>query len=83
MAVFGTLGAAGFVALRYMAIHQTGNQLVAACDLYDGVGILDRYFSRRFFTEVERFDRHLEKLRRASNDNAVDYISILPAKLFA
>ena len=78
MAVFGMLGAAGFVAPRHMkAIHQTGNQLVAACDPYDGVGILDRYFPGcRFFTEVERFDRHLEKLRRASNDNAVDYISI-------
>ncbi|MEE2755736.1 MAG: Gfo/Idh/MocA family oxidoreductase, partial [Myxococcota bacterium] len=78
MAVFGMLGAAGFVAPRHMkAIHQTGNRLVAACDPYDGVGILDRYFpSCRFFTEVERFDRHLEKLRRGENQDAVDYISI-------
>ena len=45
MAVFGMLGAAGFVAPRHMrAIHQTNNQLVAACDPYDGVGILDRFW---------------------------------------
>ena len=75
---FGMLGAAGFVAPRHMkAVHQTGNRLVAACDPYDGVGVLDRYFPEcRFFTEVERFDRHLEKLRRRGPQDAVDYISI-------
>ena len=48
---FGMLGAAGFVAPRHMkAVHQTGNRLVAACDPYDGVGVLDRYFPEcRFF----------------------------------
>ncbi len=73
---FAMLGAAGYVAPRHMkAIHDTGNQLVAACDPYDGVGILDRYFPDcRFFTEVERFDRHLEKLRR--RDEPVDLVSI-------
>jgi UDP-N-acetyl-2-amino-2-deoxyglucuronate dehydrogenase len=78
MTSFGMLGAAGFVAPRHMkAIHQTNNRLVAACDPYDGVGVLDRYFPDcRFFTEVERFDRHLEKLRRSNPDNAVEYISI-------
>jgi UDP-N-acetyl-2-amino-2-deoxyglucuronate dehydrogenase len=76
MKKFAMLGAAGFVAPRHMkAIHDTGNVLVAACDPYDGVGILDRYFPDcRFFTEVERFDRHLEKLRR--RDEPIDYISI-------
>ncbi len=73
---FAMLGAAGFVAPRHMrAIHDTGNALVAACDPYDGVGVLDRFFPEcRFFTEVERFDRHLEKLRR--RDDPVHFISI-------
>ncbi|MEZ4471756.1 MAG: Gfo/Idh/MocA family oxidoreductase [bacterium] len=75
---FGMLGAAGFVAPRHMkAIRETGNELVAACDPYDGVGVLDRYFPDcRFFTEVERFDRHLEKLRRRTGEKPVEYISI-------
>ena len=73
---FALLGAAGYVAPRHMkAIHDTGNTLLAACDPYDGVGILDRYFPDcRFFTEVERFDRHLEKLRRAGDP--VEYVGI-------
>mgnify|MGYP001162266068 CR=1 FL=1 len=75
---FAMLGAAGFVAPRHLkAIHQTGNSLVAACDPYDGAGVLDRFFPDcRFFTEVERFDRHLEKLRRRGEGNSVDYLSI-------
>ncbi len=75
---FALLGAAGYVAPRHMkAIHETGNALVAACDPYDGVGVLDRYFPEcRFFTEVERFDRHLEKLRRRADARPVDYVSI-------
>lgn len=75
---FGMLGAAGYVAPRHMkAIQETGNVLVAACDPYDGVGVLDRYFPDcRYFTEVERFDRHLEKLRRRSGETPVEYISI-------
>lgn len=75
---FAMLGAAGFVAPRHLkAIHQTGNSLVAACDPYDGAGVLDRFFPDcRFFTEVERFDRHLEKLRRRDDGQAVDYLSI-------
>ncbi|MBU0554156.1 Gfo/Idh/MocA family oxidoreductase [Myxococcota bacterium] len=73
---FAMLGAAGFVAPRHMrAIKDTGNALVAACDPYDGVGILDSHFPDcRFFTEVERFDRHLEKLRRRGE--GADYVSI-------
>lgn len=73
---FALIGAAGFVAPRHIeAIHATGNELVAALDPHDSVGILDRYFPRcEFFTEFERFDRHLEKLRRQSN--CVDYVSI-------
>ena len=65
---FAMTGVAGYIAPRHLkAIKDTGNRLVAAVDPHDAVGILDRYsFDVRFFTEIERFDRHLEKLRRAS-----------------
>lgn len=57
------------------AIKETGNNLVAAYDPFDSVGIIDRYFPKAdFFTEYERFDRHLEKLKR--NGTKVDYISV-------
>jgi UDP-N-acetyl-2-amino-2-deoxyglucuronate dehydrogenase len=73
---FALTGAAGFVAPRHMrAIKETGNELVAILDPNDSVGIIDSYFpDASFFTEFERFDRHLEKLKR--NDSGVDYISI-------
>src|SRR5665213_2889954 len=71
-------GVAGFVAPRHLkAIRDTGNRLVAALDPHDAVGILDKYaFDVRFFTEAERFERHLEKLRRAANGDHVDYVSV-------
>ncbi len=74
---FALIGAAGFIAPRHMkAIKDTGNNLVAAVDPYDCVGILDSYFpSANFFVETERFDRHLDKLRR-KGENKVDYVSI-------
>ena len=67
---FAITGVAGYVAPRHLkAISETGNRLVAAIDPHDAVGILDRYsFQVRFFTEIERFDRHLEKLREAAPD---------------
>ncbi len=73
---FALIGAAGFVAPRHIeAIHDTNNNLVVAIDPHDSVGILDKYFPDcEFFTEIERFDRHLEKLRREGTK--VDYISI-------
>jgi len=60
------IGVAGFVAPRHMrAIKDTGNNLVVALDRSDSVGIIDSYFpDAAFFTEFERFDRHVEKLRR-------------------
>ena len=63
---FAITGVAGYIAPRHLqAIKDTGNNLVAAVDPHDSVGILDRYFpGTSFFTEFERFDRHLEKLRR-------------------
>jgi UDP-N-acetyl-2-amino-2-deoxyglucuronate dehydrogenase len=76
MADFALVGAAGFVASRHMrAIAETGHQLVAALDPKDSVGILDSYFpDAHFFVEFERFDRHLDKLRRRGTP--VDYVSI-------
>ena len=73
---FALIGAAGFVAPRHMkAIQETGNRLVAAVDPCDSVGVIDAYFpDSDFFVEFERFDRHLEKLRRKGT--GVDYISI-------
>ncbi|MFT6629920.1 MAG: UDP-N-acetyl-2-amino-2-deoxyglucuronate dehydrogenase [Flavobacteriales bacterium] len=78
MANFALLGAAGYVAPKHMAaIRDTGNTLVAATDPHDSVGILDRFFPHaRFFTEIERFDRHLEKLRRRAEDERVHYVSV-------
>lgn len=71
-------GVAGFVAPRHLrAIYDTGNRLVAAVDPHDAVGVLDRYsFGVRFFPEFERFDRHLEKLRRGPAENRVDFLTV-------
>jgi UDP-N-acetyl-2-amino-2-deoxyglucuronate dehydrogenase len=75
---FAVTGVAGYIAPRHLkAITDTGNRIVAALDPHDAVGLLDRYsFDTRFFTEFERFDRHLEKLRRKGSDEKVDYLSI-------
>jgi len=73
---FALIGAAGYVAPRHMkAIRDTGHELVAALDPNDSVGIIDNYFpAADFFTEFERFDRHVDKLRR--KDRRIDYVSI-------
>lgn len=75
---FALTGAAGYVAPRHMkAIRDVGGRLVAAMDPHDSVGILDRYFpDAAFFTEFERFDRHLELLRRMGEEQRVHYLSI-------
>jgi UDP-N-acetyl-2-amino-2-deoxyglucuronate dehydrogenase len=75
---FAVTGVGGFVAPRHLkAIHDTGNRLVAASDPHDAVGILDRFaFDVRFFTEIERFDRHLEKLKRGPEADRIHYVSI-------
>lgn len=75
---FALIGAAGYIAPRHMqAIKATGNHLVAAYDPNDSVGIIDSYFpDADFFTEFERFDRHIDKRRRANGGRAVDYVSI-------
>lgn len=75
---FAITGVAGYIAPRHLkAIQDTRNRLVAATDPHDAVGILDRFaFDCRFFTEFERFDRHLEKLRRGPEDARVHYVSV-------
>ena len=75
---FALIGAAGYIAPRHMqAIKATGNNLVAALDPNDSVGIIDSHFpDADFFTEFERFDRHLDKLRRGNHDRRVSYVSI-------
>lgn len=81
---FALVGAAGYIAPRHMkAIKETGNNLECALDPYDGVGIIDSYFPNAdFFIEPERFDRHLDKLRRGSRDKVngenrkVEFVSI-------
>ncbi len=78
MKSFALIGAAGYIAPRHMkAIKDTGNELVAAFDPNDSVGIIDSHFpNAEFFTEFERFDRHVDKLRRAGDARRVDYVSI-------
>ncbi len=75
---FALIGAAGYIAPRHLrAIKDTNNTLVAAIDKHDCVGIMDSYFPETdFFTEPERFDRHLDKLRRQGEGKQVDYVSI-------
>lgn len=75
---FAVVGAAGYIAPRHLkAIQDIGGRLVAAVDPNDSVGILDRYsYEVRYFREIERFDRHLDKLRRGPEVNRVDWVSI-------
>jgi len=73
---FAIIGVAGFVAIRHLrAIKETHNNLVAALDRFDSVGVIDSYFPEAdFFVEYERFDRHLDKLKRKGIH--IDYVSI-------
>lgn len=75
---FAIIGVAGYIAPRHLnAIQSTGNRVVAAMDKNDSVGVIDRWFPESaFFTEFERFDRHVEKLRRAGASDKVDYVTI-------
>ena len=75
---FGLIGVGGFVAPRHLrAINDTGNRLIAACDPFDSVGVMDQFSpDAHFFTEFERFDRFLEKRRRLSEEERVHVMSI-------
>lgn len=73
---FALIGAAGFIAPRHLkAIKETDNVLVAALDKFDQVGIMDSFFPNAdFFTEFERFDRHIDKLKRKGEK--IDFVSV-------
>ena len=75
---FALIGAAGYIAPRHMqAIKAAGHQLVAAFDPNDSVGIIDSHFpDADFFTEFERFDRHVDMRRRANEGRQIDYVAI-------
>ena len=75
---FAITGVSGYIAPRHLrAIRNTGNETLAALDPSDSVGQLDQFsFDVRFFTETERFDRHLEKLRRGPEHGRVHYLSV-------
>jgi UDP-N-acetyl-2-amino-2-deoxyglucuronate dehydrogenase len=75
---FAMVGIAGYIAPRHLqAIKETGNNLVAAMDPHDSVGIIDKYYPDvSFFTEFERFDRHAEKLKRESKGLEINYVTI-------
>ena len=75
---FAIIGAAGYIAPRHLAaIRDTGCRLLAATDPHDSVGILDRFsLETKFFPEIERFDRHLEKLKRGPAEDRVHWVAI-------
>jgi len=75
---FAVVGVAGYIAPRHLkAIQDTGNRLVAAADPHDSVGILDRFsYDVRYFREIERFDRHLDKRNRGPEEDRVRWVSI-------
>jgi len=73
---FAIIGVGGYIAVRHLrAIKETGNNLLASLDPSDSVGLIDSYFpDSNFFVEFERFDRHVDKLRRTGTH--IDYVSI-------
>tara|TARA_R110001583_G_scaffold118256_4_gene269572 strand:- start:1512 stop:2381 length:870 start_codon:yes stop_codon:yes gene_type:complete len=76
MSKFALIGASGYIAPRHVeAIKHTNNELIALLDPYDGIGYIDKYYpNASYFKESERFDRHLDRLRRKGE--GVDYVSI-------
>jgi UDP-N-acetyl-2-amino-2-deoxyglucuronate dehydrogenase len=75
---FVLVGVGGYIAPRHLkAIKDTGNRLIAAVDPKDSIGVMDQYdFNVKFFTEIERFDRHSEKLCRGSADERMQYLTV-------
>lgn len=73
---FALIGASGYIAPRHLqAIKDSGNDLLCALDPFDSVGIMDSFFPKAdYFTEFERFDRHVDKLCRKGK--GIDYVSI-------
>lgn len=75
---FALIGAAGYIAPRHMiAVRDTGHRVSVAYDVNDSVGIIDSYFpDAEFFTEFERFDRHIYNVARRHDTDAIDYMAI-------
>lgn len=75
---FAVIGVAGYVAPRHLeAIKQTGNKIVAAVDPHDSVGILDKYdYDIKYFREIERFERFIDKSRRQGEESKIDWLSV-------
>lgn len=73
---FALIGVGGYIAPRHLkAIKDTGNNLIAAYDKCDSVGIMDSYFPKTaFFTEQELFDRHNTKM--IASGTRLDYVSV-------
>jgi UDP-N-acetyl-2-amino-2-deoxyglucuronate dehydrogenase len=73
---FAIIGVAGYIAIKHLnAIKETGNNLLASLDKFDSVGRIDSFFPESdFFVEFERFDRHIDKLKRTGTK--IDYVSI-------
>jgi UDP-N-acetyl-2-amino-2-deoxyglucuronate dehydrogenase len=76
MTSFALIGAAGYIAPRHLkAIKAVGGNLRVAFDPADSVGVMDSYFpDASFFVEFERFDRHIDKLRRRGD--GVEWVAI-------
>ena len=75
---FALLGLAGYIAPRHLkAIKETENNLSVALDKNDTAGIIDSYFPNAdFFTEPERFERHIYRVQSDENKSSIDYFSI-------
>jgi UDP-N-acetyl-2-amino-2-deoxyglucuronate dehydrogenase len=75
---FAIIGAAGYIAPRHLkAIKETGNRIIAVLDPHDSVGLLDQYsYSIDYFSETERFERYLQRLRHTHSQDQVGWVSI-------
>ena len=74
---FAVIGVGGYIAHKHLqAIKETGNRILATYDINDSVGVLDHFsFDIKFFSNFERFDRYIDKIR-TSDVNKIDFISI-------
>ncbi|MGB3131634.1 MAG: Gfo/Idh/MocA family oxidoreductase [Saprospiraceae bacterium] len=68
----------GYIAEKHLrAIKETGNNLLAALDPHDSVGILDEYFPNcEYFSDHARFERHIAKAQFQNTSNKIDFFSI-------
>jgi len=73
---FALVGAAGFIAERHMkAIKETGNQIIAANDVFDVMGRMDSFFpGAEFFLSEADFESFVHQQQKTNNP--VEYTSI-------